>query len=112
MQYLINSLQQQGNIVFWLDNARIHGQIENVVKKGNHIAIFNAAYSPELNPIELIFGHWKSIIKKEVKEWSNEIELYQKIANCFNNIDPTEICKVMTHVSTKVFSKVINREDI
>ncbi|OHT05266.1 hypothetical protein TRFO_27008 [Tritrichomonas foetus] len=98
--------------VFWLDNARIHGQIENVVKKGNYIAIFKSAYSPELNPIELIFGHWKSIIKKKVKEWLNEIELYQKIANCFNNIDPTETRKVMTHVSTKVFSKVINREDI
>ncbi|OHS95461.1 hypothetical protein TRFO_12536 [Tritrichomonas foetus] len=112
MKYLINSLQKQGNIVFWMDNAKIHSRIENIVQKGNHVAIYNAAYSPELNPIELIFGHWKSIIKREVKDWSNEMDLYQKIANCFNHIDPTEIRKVMTHVSTKVFAKVLNRENI
>ena len=45
--------------VFWCDNCSIHNGVEQLVEGTNHRVVFNAPHSPELNPIENIFGIWK-----------------------------------------------------
>ena len=52
---------QNNNVVFVMDNAPIHKEeIVQLAAEKNHAIIFNAPYSPECNPIELVFGFWKT----------------------------------------------------
>ena len=53
-------------IVFFLDNARIHLSyyIRNYLMSLGIKFYFNAAYSPALNPVELVFGFVKFEIRK------------------------------------------------
>ena len=54
-------------VVLLLDNARIHHHSRVVAQaraEGAHI-LFNAQYSPWLNPVETLFGHLKRRIKRE-----------------------------------------------
>ena len=39
-----------------------------LVRNTNHVVVFNSAYSPELNPIENIFGIWKRKAEKDIRE--------------------------------------------
>ena len=55
-------------VVLLLDNARIHHHSRVVAQaraEGAHI-LFNAQYSPWLNPVETLFGHLKRRIKREL----------------------------------------------
>ena len=42
--------------VFGVDNCRLHNQMEAIVAGIRHCVVFNAAFSPELNPIEKSSG--------------------------------------------------------
>ena len=61
--------QNEGKqIVLFMDNAVIHKQSvvkETASKMGVHV-LFNAEYSPWLNPIELLFNHIKKKLKDQV----------------------------------------------
>ena len=47
-----------------MDNATIHGDIEDLIVAAGAILIYTAPYSPDLNPIELMFGNYKSYLKR------------------------------------------------
>jgi transposase len=48
-------------VILLLDNARIHKTIylKDTIKKMKALALFNASYSPWLNPVEQLFKHFK-----------------------------------------------------
>lgn len=58
---------QGKDIVLLMDNAVIHkhSQVLETIRSFNVNVIFNAQYSPWLNPIEFIFGLLKSKLKSE-----------------------------------------------
>lgn len=53
------------NKIYLMDNARIHHNKDLKMKVGNKI-IYNVPYSPETNPIEMLFSELKSKLRKEL----------------------------------------------
>ena len=51
-RHIISKYDEAGiRCVFWVDNCRIHNEMRTIVAGSRHCVVFNAAYSPELNPI-------------------------------------------------------------
>lgn len=55
------------NIILLLDNAKIHhhSMVLETARRMQVNVMFNAEYSPWLNPVESLFGHLKRCIKDE-----------------------------------------------
>ena len=95
-----------------MDNAKIHVHATEKFKNSKHKVIFNAPYSPELNPIENIFGIWKEKILNEVVRFESEVELLKLIQKTFQEIDPVSVRKTMEFTRWKISPKVIDLEDL
>jgi len=72
-----------------MDNHRIHRTYEvrnSIISKG-YIQIFTPPYSPEFNPIELVFGIIKSRYYKErlLQSFSSIKKSVYEITNCINS---------------------------
>ena len=112
IRYLLADIREKENVVVWLDNASIHKKVEEVLGNTNHKVVFNAAYSPDLNPIENVIGIWKGKVKDEVVKFNSESELIELIGKTFSQINPADIRASMEHVRNEVFYKVQNDEDL
>ena len=56
---------EYGNVVFVMDNASIHRRdVRELAERNGCKVLYNAPYSPECNPIELVFGIWKTAVGK------------------------------------------------
>ena len=102
--------EQQRKCVFWIDNCKIHNHVKEMVAGTNHVVIFNAAYSAELNPIENIFGIWKNRIEKEMRLFTNIENFIKIISDSFEQISPEECQRTFEHVRNVVWPKAFNRE--
>jgi len=93
----INSLNYPKNTYFLLDNASIHKTkyVIDIFNKKGYIPIFTPPYSPEFNPIELIFGIIKSTFYKQRFYYNN---IYNLIKENINNLDKEIIIKCFKHV--------------
>ena len=47
-----------------MDNASIHTEVTDLIEAAGAKLIYTAPYSPELNPIELMFGSYKASLKR------------------------------------------------
>ena len=99
------------NVVFVMDNATIHkDEVSLISETYGCKVLFNAPYSPECNPIEMVFGIWKTRVGK----LSNVdlADLLTNIARCFEEITPSEVKRCIAHFLGPVTTKVMNREDL
>ena len=103
--------QDNENVVFVMDNARIHKpeMVELARTKGCAV-LFNALYSPECNPIELIFGIWKTRVGKLRNV--DIADLLANIAECFETISPCEVRRSIAHFTNTVTRLVLTNQDI
>ena len=63
-----NNPEYEGkNIILYLDNARIHSHsmVLETARRMKVNVLFNAPYSPWLNPIENLFNHLKKRTKDD-----------------------------------------------
>lgn len=76
----INSNPLNMNKTIVQDNARIH----HACKENNIKMEYNPAYTPEFNPIELIFGQIKALYREEEYEYIQEgiIESIEALNTC------------------------------
>ena len=98
--------------VFWVDNCRIHNHMTDIVEGSRHCVVFNAAYSPELNPIENVFGIWKRYAERDVRVWTNLQDLLDKIAAAFMRIETNFVTAAMERCRNDVWLKVSRMEDL
>lgn len=93
----IDSLDYPKNTYFLLDNASIHKTkyVMNIFKRKEYIPLFIPPYSPEYNPIELIFGIIKSMFYKQRFYYNN---MYDLIIENIKKIDKEIIIKSFNHV--------------
>jgi len=70
----INSNPLNNNKTIFQDNARIHHAhiVKDYCKENNITMEYNPAYTPEFNPIELIFGQIKAIYREVDHEYIQE----------------------------------------
>lgn len=95
MQFLYDLHQKEPiEKIFILDNAQVHtarsvmNLMEAMFMEGRSI-VFQAKYSPELNPIEYVFG----ILKRRAKDTTQiPAELFAAVNQLCLNIDP-DMCK-------------------
>ncbi len=84
------------NVVI-MDNARVHDDEDAIamIEATGARTMFLPAYSPELNPIELMWSKVKNFIKKTVI--SNTEELYQALADALETITPDDAQNCFQH---------------
>ena len=51
-----------------MDNASIHRDIKDLIESTGAKLIYTAPYSPDLNPIELMFGSYKPVLHRHNNE--------------------------------------------
>ncbi len=78
-------LEQSSKYILFMDNAPIHHA--KILKPflSNFRILYNAPYSPFLNPIEEFFGNWKFNFRKKFRENTTSIE--DKIVRSVQEID-------------------------
>jgi transposase len=82
---LFIELRRLGRAACWiiLDNARFHhcAVVNECVTRNGHSLVFLPAYSPMLNPIESLFGKWKTLIQTQgVSYTQDELLAHMAIA--------------------------------
>jgi len=102
------------DVVFFLDNAPVHKKEELNNGRGyeNHVILFNAPYSEELNPIEMFFSQWKRIVDDRVKKWPGPNEFIEILKSAVAELSRPYIRSLFNHVQTKVFPKVATLKDL
>jgi len=73
-----------------MDNASVHKvkTLEPFLKKFN--ILYNAPYSPFLNPIEELFSIWKAKFRKQIFE--QNISIVEKISSSYKALESIKIC--------------------
>ena len=84
------------NVLFLLDNAPDNkAEIVRIEEEHNHKILFNAPDSPECNPIENVFGFWKTRVGQLVNV--DIADMMTNISRCFEKITPAEIKRTINH---------------
>ena len=74
--------------------------------------MFNAAYSPELNPIENVFGIWKRRAERTIRTWDGLEDFLQKLKTSFMQIESHEVVASIEGCRSEVWAKALRREDL
>lgn len=81
---------------FIMDNVRSHGsEFVKATINGNIQVMFNAPYSPYLNPIEMIFGQWKQKVFK--RTYYEEKALLTEVFKASQEFTKENMHKVFWH---------------
>ena len=81
-----------------MDNAPIHRANNLKSFFSNFRVLFNASYSPFLNPIEEFFGTWKFNFRKKFTQ--NTVDILQKILRSLQEIDNSLLFSFYVHSMT------------
>lgn len=97
-------------LIFQQDNASIHASRQTRQwLDDNNIEILNwPACSPDLNPIENIWGHLVRIIYAENKQYSTINQLKQAILDAWQQLNPNLLFNHANSMPNRIF-QVINR---
>ena len=109
---LLSKLVGSGSIVFWMDNALIHNGVRAQLEGLDHSVIFNAPYSPELNPIEKIFGVLKNKVRATGRNTTDRGEFLRFINEVLDDIHPDVVRRTILSTRTDVWQQVLNNDDI
>lgn len=101
-----------GPKIMVMDNVRFHhaAPVRDAVESLGHEIFFLPPYSPQLNPIELLFSKWKSIIKREISVFDTR-RLLEVINSAAEEISIDD-CGGWVRESTRCASRALQRENI
>ncbi len=96
-------------VIFFMDNASIHRSkafMQKFTKFYN--VLYNAPYTPQLNPIEFSFSKLKYLVKKFKP--NSETDLVRKILKAATEITPKDCAEFIVHSLTFI-EKAIDKKD-
>lgn len=95
-------------IVLFMDNASIHRteRFEAFFQK-EFTFLFNAPYSPDLNPIEMLFGDLKRTIRE--KSPNKEEEFTKLLDECLRKFDQKKCCRFVMHSYKFLLKGILNQ---
>ncbi len=95
--------------ILFMDNASIHKSKDFMQKFAKYYNIlYNAPYTPQLNPIEFSFSKLKYLVKKAKP--ISETDLVKKILEASQTISPQNCSEFIVN-SLKFIEKALNNED-
>lgn len=95
--------------ILFMDNAKIHVSKDYMQKfEKFYNVLYNAPYSPQLNPIEFAFSKLKNIVRKSRPK--TEKELINNILRACNEITEKDAAGYIVH-SLKFLPKAVDKED-
>lgn len=95
--------------VFFMDNSKTHSTRLLQPLYRNLQVLFNAPYSPFLNPIEELFGHWKrNFRRKSAMEFP---DIIKRILKSVEEIDEANFSSSFMH-TVSFLEKCLNSEAI
>jgi transposase len=94
-QFLLPTLRP-GDVVI-LDNLGSHkGQaVRRAIRRAGAHLLFLPPYSPDLNPIEMLFAKLKTLLRKE--DARSIAAVWHKIGDILNQVPPTECVNFIRH---------------
>ena len=110
MKTFISEHAQIGeNRLFIMDNALNHREeLSSIVEQAGHKLVFNSPNSPNTNPIDTMFGFWKSRSAAIL----NQETAIDELANIFVKITQAEIHRCIEHVRNHIWRKIRDYEDL
>ncbi len=95
VQFLVPTLRP-GDIVV-LDNLGSHkGQaVRHAIRRAGAHLLFLPPYSPDLNPIEMMFAKLKTLLRKE--DARSIAAVWHKIGSLLDEFSPSECANYLTH---------------
>ena len=114
METFISEQAQIGeNRLFIMDNASIHrGELSSIIEEAGHKLVFNASNSPDMNPIEMVFGFWKSRSAPILNQEMDIETIIDELAITFVMITRAEIRRCLEHVRNHIWRKIRDCEDL
>ena len=110
-----HSERSQDKVIMYMDNAPVHNHpaLKSVVEQAGHTLVFGPKYSPEMNPIELVFGFWKKRVDRAIQGIEfTERNVIQTITDAFYSLNGDELRASVSHVFVNVYKKIFESEDI
>ena len=100
--------------IFFMDNASVHNRddLKYLCHEANQIILFNAPYTPDLNPIEMFFAEWKKKVFKRAPVLPSQEVFISILKDTYLDIDESIIRSLFIHVQTKTFPQVMKKEDM
>ena len=100
--------------IFFMDNAWVHNRddLKYLCHEANQIILFNAPYTPDLNPIEMFFAEWKKKVFKRAPVLPSQEVLISILKDTYLDIDESTIRSLFIHVQTNTFPPVMKKEDL
>ena len=112
IQDLVKSDQRRFSsekVVLFMDNASIHKSKDYMQKFSKYFYVmYNAPYTPQLNPIEFAFSKLKNSVRKSRPKTENELIRY--ILRGCKEITEKDAAEYVVH-SLKFTKKAVNKED-
>lgn len=111
LRTVIAGLNGRGKHCIVMDNASIHhhGDIKSIVTSAGHELLHLPPYSPFLNPIETIFGVWKSRIK--INRPSDHNSLIDQVKLTVTAVTADQVRRHARH-TFRYLPRLLNREVI
>ncbi len=100
----VAALENLDDFTFQHDNAPPHrARITAEFLKSKEISVLKwPAQSPDLNPIENIWGIMSKEVYKEGKSYLNCDDLWEAVQTAFNNLDPEVLKKVYESMPSRL----------
>ncbi len=74
--------------------------------------MFNAPNSPDMNPIEMVFGFWKARSAAVLNQETSIDTIIDELALTFVKITRAEIRRCLEHVRNHIWRKIRDYEDL
>lgn len=74
--------------------------------------MFNAPNSPDMNPIEMVFGFWKARSVVVLNQETDIDTIIDELAITFVKITRAEIRRCLEHVRNHIWRKIRDYEDL
>ncbi|KAK8797503.1 hypothetical protein WA158_005849 [Blastocystis sp. Blastoise] len=116
--FLTNALEHyvadDASTCIYMDNAPVHqkGRINDICNQFNVSVIYGPKYTPDMNPIENIFGIWKQRAEVKIKQWNGLDDFIEKISEEWKSIDAATIRKSINHVMGEIREMVNADKDL
>ncbi|KAA6362844.1 MAG: hypothetical protein EZS28_041629 [Streblomastix strix] len=100
-------------MVFIMDNALIHHDISvlHLLQDNNHRVLYTAPYSCEINPIEYVFGIFKTLLKIPY-DCTKVVAYINHLQDGFQRITSRQVRRCIMFVTNHLFSRVLLKQSL